>query len=432
LTGRPNFPGSWQGAAFDVVMGNPPYDVMEKERRGSSWPHTALSDYIKVNLEYQFALGGKLNLYRFFLVRSISILTENGNFGMIVPLSIIADISCSHSRKYLLSFLDNLLLDCFPQKDNANKRIFYSAKLSTVIITGTKKSKESSKIININIQVYPWNSFEDEPRKNIITVKELSIIDPINIPIPLVDQKNWKLCLKVHSAPRVNRLGEILDFVIRRGEINQTIFNDYITDNENDKRLLKGVEIGRYVIRDKLSQGHREFFNEEEFLKNESKREIINYKRIATQRITGVDERLRIVASLIDPITYFADSSNSVSINHPTKYRLEYLLGLLNSSLFQWRFKITSTNNNVGTNELKSMPFRTIDFDDPTDKARHDRLVAMVENMLAWNRQLAATRTPQEQAVLERQIAATDREIDQLVYELYGLTGAEIELVEGA
>jgi hypothetical protein len=56
----------------------------------------------------------------------------------------------------------------------------------------------------------------------------------------------------------------------------------------------------------------------------------------------------------------------------------------------------------------------------------------MVENMLVWRRQLAATRTPQEKAVLERRIAATDRLIDQLVYELYGLTEAEIKLVEGA
>jgi hypothetical protein len=33
---------------------------------------------------------------------------------------------------------------------------------------------------------------------------------------------------------------------------------------------------------------------------------------------------------------------------------------------------------------------------------------------------------------LERQIAATDGEIDQLVYQLYGLTDAEIKIVEGA
>ncbi len=40
--------------------------------------------------------------------------------------------------------------------------------------------------------------------------------------------------------------------------------------------------------------------------------------------------------------------------------------------------------------------------------------------------------TPQERTVLERQIAATDRQIDQLVYQLYGLTDDEIQIVEEA
>lgn len=425
------FPNIIESGGFDVVIGNPPYDVMEKERGESSWPHTALSDYVRINLDYKPALGGKLNLYRFFLVRSISLLRRNGNFGMIIPLSILADISCSQSRKYLLISLDKLLADCFPQKDNANKRVFYGAKLSTVIITGSNNYKKNG-IRKMHIKVYPWNSFDDKPRENIITLKELYQIDPVNIPIPLVDAKNWKLCLKIHSSDKINRFGEIKDFIIRRGEINQTIFRDYITCNKNDKRLLKGVEIGRYFIRGKLSQSHREFFNEPEFFQKEAKKDIVNHNRIAIQRITGVDERLRIVATLIEPITYFADSTNSLSLTCLSTYDLKYLLGLFNSSLFQWRFKITSTNNNVGTNELNSMPFRSIDFDDSIDKARHDRMVAMVDHMLTWHQQLAASHTPQEKAVFERQIAATDRMIDQLVYELYALTDQEIKLVEGA
>jgi hypothetical protein len=46
-------------------------------------------------------------------------------------------------------------------------------------------------------------------------------------------------------------------------------------------------------------------------------------------------------------------------------------------------------------------------------------------------KQLAAAKTPHEKTVLEAQIAATDRQIDQLVYELYELTDAEIKIVEG-
>ena len=39
--------------------------------------------------------------------------------------------------------------------------------------------------------------------------------------------------------------------------------------------------------------------------------------------------------------------------------------------------------------------------------------------------------TPHEQESIQRHIAATDKQIDQLVYELYGLTEEEIGIVEG-
>jgi hypothetical protein len=47
-------------------------------------------------------------------------------------------------------------------------------------------------------------------------------------------------------------------------------------------------------------------------------------------------------------------------------------------------------------------------------------------------RQLAAANTPDAQARLQRQIDATDRQIDRLVHELYGLTDEEIGIVEGS
>jgi hypothetical protein len=51
--------------------------------------------------------------------------------------------------------------------------------------------------------------------------------------------------------------------------------------------------------------------------------------------------------------------------------------------------------------------------------------------MLGLHRQLAAARTPHEQTALERQIAATDTQIDRLVYQLYGLTEEVIRIVQG-
>jgi len=79
---------------------------------------------------------------------------------------------------------------------------------------------------------------------------------------------------------------------------------------------------------------------------------------------------------------------------------------------------------------ISKLPIHNLILTDADEEARHDRLVEMVENMLAWNKQLAEAKTPQERAVLERQIATTDKAIDQLAYELYGLTDEEIRLVE--
>ena len=67
-----------------------------------------------------------------------------------------------------------------------------------------------------------------------------------------------------------------------------------------------------------------------------------------------------------------------------------------------------------------------------SDQAAHDRMVSLVDTMLALHPQRADPRTPHEQSALDRQIAATDRQIDRLVYDLYGLTEEEIALVEGA
>ena len=74
--------------------------------------------------------------------------------------------------------------------------------------------------------------------------------------------------------------------------------------------------------------------------------------------------------------------------------------------------------------------FRILNFADPTDVACHDKMVSLVERMLDLNKRLPEARTDQEQTLLKRQIAATDKEIDELVYELYGLTEEEIAIVE--
>lgn len=425
-----SFPKAFNLGGFDAVIGNPPYDVMEKDRGESSWPHQVLIDYVHNNSEYEFGLGGKLNLYRFFIIRSFSLLKKSGRYGMIIPLSILADISCSKTRFFLFAHSKSLEVDCFPQKDTASRRVFLDAKLSTCIIT-CKNEFPTIDEAEIDVRVYPWNKFEDENRSSKIKLAEIKLVDSENLPVPLVSQNQWDICKHIYSNKHVSRLGDLKDFRVTRGEINQTVYRKFISDDSQFVRMLKGVEIGRFLIHSKLSQGHREWFNEKAFLKTNNPKEIITKKRLATQRITGVDEKLRIVATIIDPPCYFADSTNSIIHESSSSYSILYLLGQLNSRLFQWRFKLTSTNNNVGTNELDSMPFRIINFSDPAEVKQHDRMVALVETMLALHKASAAARLPDEKERLTRQIQTTDRQIDQLVYQLYGLSDDEIKIVEG-
>jgi hypothetical protein len=79
---------------------------------------------------------------------------------------------------------------------------------------------------------------------------------------------------------------------------------------------------------------------------------------------------------------------------------------------------------------IEKLPICTITFSDPTDKSRHDRMVKSIEQMLSLHKQLAAAKTPDDKTRIQRQIDATDQQIDHLVYELYGLKQEEIQIVE--
>jgi len=61
----------------------------------------------------------------------------------------------------------------------------------------------------------------------------------------------------------------------------------------------------------------------------------------------------------------------------------------------------------------------------------HDDVVALVDKMLDLHKQLQESDFASRRGPLERQIAATDKKIDELVYKLYGLTDEEIKIVEG-
>ncbi|PKG31052.1 TaqI-like C-terminal specificity domain-containing protein, partial [Methanoregula sp.] len=114
----------------------------------------------------------------------------------------------------------------------------------------------------------------------------------------------------------------------------------------------------------------------------------------------------------------------------------KYLLGILNSRLITFYYSQLAALLRGGylrffTQDLAKIPIRTINFSDPADKSRHDRMVQLVTIMLDLNKKLQDARVDHDKTLLQRQIEATDGAIDALVYELYGLTAEEIKIVEG-
>jgi hypothetical protein len=76
-----------------------------------------------------------------------------------------------------------------------------------------------------------------------------------------------------------------------------------------------------------------------------------------------------------------------------------------------------------------------IDFPNPADKARHDKMVELIDRMLELNEQKHSGKlAPSQVERVDREIAATNAtnaEIDNLVYELYSITDEERGVIEG-
>ena len=116
---------------------------------------------------------------------------------------------------------------------------------------------------------------------------------------------------------------------------------------------------------------------------------------------------------------------------------LKYLVGLLNSKLINYFYnsafggnKLSGGYLRIGPPQVKTIPIRMIDFDNPADVALHDKMVGLVDTMLDLHRQLPEL-SGEGRKIVESLIAKNDAAIDKLVYELYGLTDDEIKIVEG-
>lgn len=80
----------------------------------------------------------------------------------------------------------------------------------------------------------------------------------------------------------------------------------------------------------------------------------------------------------------------------------------------------------IKASKLHTLPYPAYELSDP-DLAK---LAQFSKEMITFNKLLAAAKTPDEKTRIQRQIDAIDQQIDGLVYEIYGLTEKEIQIVE--
>jgi hypothetical protein len=153
-----------------------------------------------------------------------------------------------------------------------------------------------------------------------------------------------------------------------------------------------------------------------------------------------------LVPYMITRLSAYYDPGNNYFVNvttggfgvtlAPEHGDLRYFTGLLNSRLLDWVMKMVSTPFHGGyfaANKqfLVQLPICALDLIDTKDKGKHDKMVSLVDSMQTLHKQLSAAKSESQKDVIQRQIDATDAEIDRLVYDLYGLTKDEIAIVQG-
>ncbi len=390
---------------FDVIIGNPPYGIFNKKQNQKTSLKTNDPIITYYKNRYKQAIEGMMNASKLFYLLGLNLLKPAGIIGMIIPYSFLADVSSSKLRKYLFENHSIIQIDAFPERDNPAKRIFEEAKISTAIII-TKKNKIGS-VINLGIS--HDRSISDE--RLLLTLDEIKKLSGEKLTIPLVNNKQFQVLKKVF-ANNVKLLGEFSECLT--GEVDISIAKDAITDKNTKWALIKGVQIDRYTLKKRnedISQGKIQFLDLQKFEKIYSGRKLLHShnKRIALQGLTGVNEKRRIKATLIEENLFLANSCNYIIINDKISPKL--LLALLNSKLFNFIFKCKSTNSNVNGYEINDLPIIEIKNCSNIEKLV-DKILLNQEKKISYN------------------FAKEEKIIDDEIYKLYNLSKEDIEVID--
>lgn len=378
---------------FDIVIGNPPYNEMRDltEEQQSLY---------KRSIFYKYAQGGRINMFQFFYPLALHLIKKHGICSFITQNSILAEESAYQNRKLIFDNCKILRVDSFPERDNVKLRVFESAKMSVGILL-------LEKVINDNTRfcVHIWkDKYMNQGQLLNIYKGDIKSIFPDELIIPICNDINWSILIKMKMLSEYS-------IQAQAGEIDMTKYKTNFSENSSGKqRVITGAQVLRYYLTDFPSQGKVLYLNFNEVKLSESRIKDYMNERIAMQRITGVDSKIRIIATMIPSFVFCANSTNYISSNK-NDVNLYYLLGIINSKLLNFYFKQTSTNTNVTGKEIAKFPI-------------------ILSNLILKERieQLS-------EAILTRKESSSDtnsyeHNIDVLVYKLYNLSFNEVKIVD--
>jgi hypothetical protein len=398
------------------------------------------------------------------LGKAYALTRSNGMIGMIVPNNFLFQHEYTKSRQF---FVKEAWLE---QAINLGDGVFAATAPSCIVIVNRKDvSVALKKTATVDLRVVEREALA--AHLSSATFSAIDAEDILNSPDSIVpmDKSTTRLIARIlKNVPTL--LGDTCEEVAAGiGSGGDKVFR--IEDKkakslriEKDilHPLLVGREMNAYFVPDKT--GHSIIYSTKaissrthphtlDYLKpfqvqlshkRETQKGLIPWWSLHWPRYPGLFDAPKIVMrqtanslyAAIDEVGYYC--LNSIIIVRPRDVRLiKYYVGLLNSRLLRWLYGNFTQEQSRAFAEVKpvnlrKLPIRPINFSDPADVARHDRIVSLVEQMLALSvhKRLAAA-SQADRELYQRQIDATDREIDKLVYELYGLTQEEIQVVAG-
>ena len=475
---KKEFPDIFKDGGFDAVIGNPPYVRIQ-----------ALKEWAPLEVEfykicYTSASKGNYDIYVVFVEKGLELLNRTGRLGFILPHKFF-NAQYGEPLRTLLS-KGNHLSDIVHFGD---RQVFTGATTYTCLLfldkAGTK-SVQFKKVEDLNLWRSIGKGTEGKIPSSSITSSEwnltvgrdASLFEKMKqMPVRLGDVARRIFQGLVTGADQV--------FILKDSGIGQyyseATQQEYNLESELMHPLCKGsLNIKRYHVSElsrsilfpyKIIQGKAKLISVQEmtvkypivweYLRANQQmlesRERGKWKHDRwyafgrSQNLSEMEQVKILTPSIASKSSFTLDSGNfyyfvgsgggggggyGITLHLGEVLKYEYILGLLNSKLLDMFLRSLSSPFSSGyyaynRQYIEQLPVRKIDFPDPADKARHDRMVAMVEQMLALHKKLAAAKAEHDKTVLQRQIEATDRQIDRLVYELYGLNDDEIKIVEG-